>query len=113
MSCAATAAENKASVLVIEANDKVGGKGILAGGNLGIGGGTRMQTALGYVETADIIYQDRTIEAFRTDGADHDGRRRGGRQAHRAPVAQDLGRQRRGRHGSRVRRQQSFHLELA
>ena len=77
MACAATAAEQGASVIVLEANDKIGGKGILAGGNLGIGGGTRMQAAAhaaalpgepSFVETADIIYQDRTIEAFRTDG---------------------------------------------
>lgn len=67
MACAAAAAENKATVMVIEMNDKVGGKGILAGGNLGIGGGTRMQIAQGFEENADMIYQDRTEFSLRTD----------------------------------------------
>lgn len=67
MAAAATAAENKASVIVLEMNDKVGGKGILAGGNLGIGGGTRMQIDAGFEESADIIYQDRTLFNLRTD----------------------------------------------
>lgn len=66
-SCAAWAARGGAAVTVLEMNDKIGGKGVLAGGNLGIGGGTRMQTSAGYVETADIIYQDRTVESLRTD----------------------------------------------
>lgn len=67
MACAAAAAENKASVIVVEMNDKVGGKGILAGGNLGIGGGTRMQIEQGFEENADMIYQDRTEFSLRTD----------------------------------------------
>ncbi len=67
VACAAAAAEKKASVIVVEANDKIGGKTILAGGNLGIGGGTRMQIAKGYVENAEIIYQDRTDWTLRTD----------------------------------------------
>jgi succinate dehydrogenase/fumarate reductase flavoprotein subunit len=66
-SCAAWAARGGASVTVLEMNDKIGGKGVLAGGNLGIGGGTRLQQKLGYVETADIIFQDRTVENLRTD----------------------------------------------
>jgi succinate dehydrogenase/fumarate reductase flavoprotein subunit len=67
MACAANAARAGASVMVLDMNDKIGGKGILAGGNLGIGGGTRLQKALGYVEDADIIYQDRVVENLRTD----------------------------------------------
>ncbi len=67
MACAAAAAENKASVIVVEANDKIGGKGIQAGGNLGIGGGTRLQKEAGFEENADIIYQDRTDWTLRTD----------------------------------------------
>lgn len=67
MACTANAAEAGVSVLAIDANDKVGGKGILAGGNLGIGGGTRMQLKEGFEETADIIYQDRTEPTLRTD----------------------------------------------
>lgn len=67
LSCAASAAENGAAVIAIEANDKIGGKGILSGGNLGIGGGTRMQKDLGFVETADIIYEDRTVPNLRKD----------------------------------------------
>ncbi|MDR3308209.1 MAG: FAD-dependent oxidoreductase [Coriobacteriales bacterium] len=67
LACAAAAGEGGASVIAIDANDKVGGKGILAGGNLGIGGGTRMQAEAGFEETADIIYEDRTIPNLRTD----------------------------------------------
>jgi len=68
MSCAAWAGRGGAEVMVLEMAAAIGGKGILAGGNLGIGGGTRMQKAQGMLETADIIYQDRTVEALRTDG---------------------------------------------
>lgn len=67
VACAATAAEEGASVIAIDANDKIGGKGILAGGNLGIGGGTRMQKEAGFEETADIIYEDRTSPTLRDD----------------------------------------------
>jgi succinate dehydrogenase/fumarate reductase flavoprotein subunit len=67
LACAAAAAEGGVSVIAIDANDKVGGKGILAGGNLGIGGGTRMQIEAGFEETAEIIYQDRTLFSLRDD----------------------------------------------
>lgn len=67
VACAAAAAEGGASVIAIDANDKIGGKGILAGGNLGIGGGTRMQKEAGFEETADIIYEDRTLYTLRDD----------------------------------------------
>ncbi|MGI1659696.1 MAG: FAD-binding protein [Desulfitobacterium sp.] len=67
LACAAAVAEAGVKVIAIDANDKIGGKGILAGGNLGIGGGTRMQIAAGFEETADIIYEDRTVPNLRTD----------------------------------------------
>ena len=67
LSCAVAAAEGGAKVIAIDANDKIGGKGILSGGNLGIGGGTRLQKDRGFVETADIIYEDRTVPNLRTD----------------------------------------------
>lgn len=67
LACAAAAAEGKVSVIAIDANDKIGGKGILAGGNLGIGGGTRLQIEAGFEETAEIIYEDRTVPNLRTD----------------------------------------------
>lgn len=67
LACAAAAAEAGVSVIAIDSNDKIGGKGILAGGNLGIGGGTRMQSAAGFEETAEIIYEDRTVPNLRTD----------------------------------------------
>lgn len=67
VSCAANAARNGASVIAIDANDKIGGKGILAGGNLGIGGGTRMQIEAGYEEDAETIYEDRTLYTLRDD----------------------------------------------
>ena len=37
LACAATAAEAGASVIVVEANDRIGGKTIQAGGNFGVG----------------------------------------------------------------------------
>ncbi len=67
LACAAAAAEGGVSVIAIDANDKIGGKGIQAGGNLGIGGGTRLQIEAGFDETADIIFEDRTIPNLRTD----------------------------------------------
>lgn len=67
LACAAAAAEGGVKVIAIDANDKIGGKGILAGGNLGIGGGTRMQIEAGFEETAEIIYEDRTVPNLRTD----------------------------------------------
>jgi succinate dehydrogenase/fumarate reductase flavoprotein subunit len=67
LAAAAAAAEGGAKVIAIDANDKIGGKGILAGGNLGIGGGTRMQLDAGFVETADIIFEDRTVPNLRND----------------------------------------------
>ncbi|SHN56925.1 FAD-binding protein [Desulfitobacterium chlororespirans] len=67
LACAAAAAEAGVSVIAIDSNDKIGGKGILAGGNLGIGGGTRMQITAGFEETAEIIYEDRTVPNLRTD----------------------------------------------
>ena len=76
--------------MVLEMNDKIGGKDILAGGNLGIGGGTRMQRAQGMLETADIIYEDRTVDSpphRRVMTMTH-GDVEGG--THGRPVAQDL-----------------------
>ena len=67
LACAAAAAEGGASVIAIDANSRIGGKGILAGGNLGIGGGTRMQKDAGFEETAEIIFEDRTVPNLRTD----------------------------------------------
>jgi succinate dehydrogenase/fumarate reductase flavoprotein subunit len=67
LACAAAAAEAGISVIAIDANSRIGGKGILAGGNLGVGGGTRMQIEAGFEETAEIIFEDRTVPNLRTD----------------------------------------------
>jgi len=66
--CAATAAEAGCSVIMIEAAKWIGGKGIQAGGNFGVGGGTRMQIEGGFLESEAIIIQDRRENTLRDDG---------------------------------------------
>ena len=69
LSCAAAAAEGGAgSVLMIDSAKWIGGKGIQAGGNFGVGGGTRMQKEQNMPETRDDIYNDRTLNELRDDG---------------------------------------------
>jgi succinate dehydrogenase/fumarate reductase flavoprotein subunit len=54
------AVENKASVIVIEANRDVGGHAILSGGNVPLGGGTSAQKKHGIIDSADLIFSDLT-----------------------------------------------------
>ncbi|MCL1846360.1 MAG: FAD-binding protein [Coriobacteriia bacterium] len=66
--CAAAAAEGGCSVIMIESAKWIGGKGVQAGGNFGVGGGTRMQIEGGFEESEAIIIQDRRENTLRDDG---------------------------------------------
>jgi succinate dehydrogenase/fumarate reductase flavoprotein subunit len=54
------AAENKASVIVVEANRDVGGHAILSGGNVPLGGGTSAQKKHGIKDSPDLVFSDLT-----------------------------------------------------
>src|ERR1700732_2585435 len=54
------AREAGASVIVVEAENHVGGHAITSGGNLPLGGGTSYQTKYGIADSADLFFQDLT-----------------------------------------------------
>lgn len=57
--CAAVAAVEKgASVCILEMNQEVGGNGVINGGILNIGGGTRIQKAQGLEDSAQRLFQE-------------------------------------------------------
>jgi succinate dehydrogenase/fumarate reductase flavoprotein subunit len=49
-----------ASVLVVEANYDAGGHGLINGGTIQLGGGTRLQKKFGIEDSADTMFQDLT-----------------------------------------------------
>ncbi len=53
-----SAAENGASVIVIEQNYDIGGHGIESGGIIALGGGTSLQKKYGIVDSPDRMYDD-------------------------------------------------------
>ncbi len=55
---AITARDNGASVIVIDANYDIGGRGILSGGRLHMGGGNALQQKLGIKDTPDQVFND-------------------------------------------------------
>ena len=55
---AITARDNGASVIVIDANYDIGGRGILSGGRLHIGGGHALQQKLNVKDTPDQVFND-------------------------------------------------------
>src|ERR1700721_1187233 len=57
---AIVAREAGASVIVVEAENHVGGHAITSGGNLPLGGGTSYQTKYGIADSADLFFQDLT-----------------------------------------------------
>jgi succinate dehydrogenase/fumarate reductase flavoprotein subunit len=57
---AIAAAENGASVLIIEANFDVGGHAAISGGNIPLGGGTSAQKRAGIVDSPDLLFSDLT-----------------------------------------------------
>jgi len=54
------AVENKASVILVEANKDVGGHAILSGGNVPLGGGTSAQKKHGIKDSPDLLFTDLT-----------------------------------------------------
>ncbi len=57
---AVVAREAGASVIVVEAENHVGGHAITSGGNLPLGGGTSYQKKYGIEDSADLFFQDLT-----------------------------------------------------
>lgn len=55
---AVAAAEHGASVLLVEKNNEIGGNGIINGGILSIGGGTRVQKREGVEDSADLMFRE-------------------------------------------------------
>jgi len=54
------AREAGASVLIVEANYDSGGHGLINGGTVQLGGGTRLQKKFGIEDSADTMFQDLT-----------------------------------------------------
>jgi len=57
---AVKAANEGASVIVVEANYDVGGHAIISGGNVPLGGGTSAQRKFGIEDSADVVFRDLT-----------------------------------------------------
>ena len=57
---AIVARESGLDVVLLEAENHIGGHAICSGGNLPLGGGTRMQTKYGIEDTPDIVFRDLT-----------------------------------------------------
>src|SRR5437879_6229748 len=58
--CACAARKSGASVIVVEENFDIGGRGIFSGGSIQLGGGHSLQKKYGTVDTADMIFADWT-----------------------------------------------------
>ena len=57
---AIVAREAGASVIVVEAENHIGGHAITSGGNLPLGGGTSYQKKYGIADSAELFFQDLT-----------------------------------------------------
>ena len=55
---AITARDNGASVIVVDENFDIGGRGILSGGRVQVGGGHALQQKLGIKDTPDMLFDD-------------------------------------------------------
>lgn len=60
LAAAVAAAEAGASVIVLEAQPHIGGRGIVSSGNIPLGGGTAAQMAAGIADTPDLLFRDLT-----------------------------------------------------
>ncbi len=60
LACACAARDAGASVIVIEENFDIGGRGIMSGGSIQLGGGHSLQKKYGTVDSADMIFADWT-----------------------------------------------------
>ena len=55
---AITARDNGASVIIVDENFDIGGRGILSGGRVQVGGGHALQQKLGIKDTPDMVFND-------------------------------------------------------
>ena len=60
LACACAASDAGASVIIIEENFDIGGRGIMSGGSIQLGGGHSLQKKYGTVDSADMIFADWT-----------------------------------------------------
>jgi len=60
LACACAARDTGASVIMIEENFDIGGRGIMSGGSIQLGGGHSLQKKYGTVDSADMIFADWT-----------------------------------------------------
>jgi len=60
LACACAASDTGSSVIVIEENFDIGGRGIMSGGSIQLGGGHSLQKKYGTVDSADMIFADWT-----------------------------------------------------
>lgn len=60
LACACAARDTGASVIIIEENFDIGGRGIMSGGSIQLGGGHSLQKKYGTVDSADMIFADWT-----------------------------------------------------
>src|SRR5437879_6979114 len=58
--CACAARKSGASVIVVEENFDIGGRGIMSGGSIQLGGGRSLHKKYGTVDSADMIFADWT-----------------------------------------------------
>jgi Heterodisulfide reductase, subunit A and related polyferredoxins len=55
---AITARDNGASVIIVDENFDIGGRGILSGGRVQVGAATALQQKLGIKDTPDMLFND-------------------------------------------------------
>jgi succinate dehydrogenase/fumarate reductase flavoprotein subunit len=60
LACACAASDTGASVIMVEENFDIGGRGIMSGGSIQLGGGHSLQKKYGTVDSADMIFADWT-----------------------------------------------------
>ena len=60
LACACAARDTGASVIMVEENFDIGGRGIMSGGAIQLGGGHSLQKKYGTVDSADMIFEDWT-----------------------------------------------------
>src|SRR6202521_3232376 len=60
LACACAARDVRPSVIMIEENFDIGGRGIMSGGSIQLGGGHSLQKKYGTVDSADMIFEDWT-----------------------------------------------------
>jgi NADPH-dependent 2,4-dienoyl-CoA reductase/sulfur reductase-like enzyme len=61
LTCAIAAREKGASVLIVEKNFDIGGRAMMSFGGLYIGGGNRLQKAIGVQDSPDQVFADWSI----------------------------------------------------